>query len=126
MLDFLKNRAAMAQLIGLAFALLAAIGIALPARYTPESVLGTAMLVVGAVTIVLRYLHGGSPEADGKPWWQSRTIIASIVSALFGVLALVGVKLPATIDEAATLNLAMVVLTLLGAIFAGRAKRPIG
>jgi hypothetical protein len=45
---------------------------------------------------------------------------------VFGVLALIGVQLPDNIDEAATLNLVMVVLTVLGTIFAGRAKSAIG
>lgn len=126
MFDLLKNRPFIAQMIGLAFALLAAIGVALPDRFTPESVIGVAMLIVGAVTIVLRYRHGGTPEGDGKLWWQSRTIWVSVLSALFGVLALAGVKLPAGFDQDATLNLVMVVLTVLGAVFGAKAKGAIG
>lgn len=126
MLDLLKNKPFVTQMIGLVFALLAAIGVALPAGYTPESVIGTVMLVIAAITIVTRATHEGSPEADGKPWWQSRTIWTSVLAAVFGVLALVGVKVPAGIDEAATLNLIMVVLTVLGTIFGAKAKAAIG
>lgn len=124
MLNLLSNKVFVTQLIGLALAIAAMLGIPFVTSFDQETAVATVMATIAAVTIVLRYLHGGTPEADGKRWWQSRTIWVQIVAAGFAILALFRVAPP--LDQEGVLSTIMMITTVLGAIFGAKAKASIG
>ncbi len=124
MLNLLSNKAFITQMIGLALAVAAMIGVPFVSSFDQETAVAAVMATIAAVTIVMRYAHGGSPEADGKRWWQSRTIWMQIIAAGFAVLALFKVAPP--LDQEGVLSTVMAITTVLGAIFAAKAKSPIG
>lgn len=124
MLDLLKNKPFVAQMVGLLFAIAAMLGLALPAGFDKESVLAVVMLVISAVTIVWRYSHEGAPDAGDKAWWASRTIWTAIIAALFGILGLFKIAPP--LDQEGALNTVMLILSVVGVIFGAKAKSALG
>lgn len=114
MLDLLTNKTMLAQLIALVFAVLAAFHVVLPTSIDQPAIVGIAMLVLTAVTGVLRFGVAGSP-ADAKEWWQSKTIWTQIVAALFAVLGILGV-VPKGLDQASAIAGVMIVVALVNVV----------
>lgn len=54
--------------------------------------------------------------ADTKPWWQSRTVIASLVGLLFIALRTLGL-LPEGLEEASVVELVLAITSALAIIF---------
>ncbi|MCZ4340561.1 hypothetical protein O4H52_03010 [Sphingomonadaceae bacterium G21617-S1] len=125
-LTLFTSRIALTQLVGIAFALLAAIGVAIPAGFDPPSVVAVLMLAIAAVTAVLRFGHIGQPAADAKTWWQSKIIWTQIASAIVAVLVLFRV-VPAGFDPSAHVEGLMALIGLITLAFrlVGTSK-PIG
>ncbi|MBB4152884.1 phosphate/sulfate permease [Sphingomonas jinjuensis] len=97
-LALLKTRTGLAQLVALACAALAAIGV-LPAsinQATQAAIVATGLLVLNAVTLVARFHTGDDGVIE---WYQSKTIVTQVVAAVFAVLAFFGC-LPADLDQA--------------------------
>ena len=81
MFQLFLSRNVLTQIVGIVFALLAALHVALPAPIDQASVVAAGMLIMAAVSAVTRFGRAGDPESDAKAWWQSRTIWTAIVAA---------------------------------------------
>lgn len=84
----LPNRAVLAYLATALYGFLAAIHVPLPQTFTQASLTTALLLVIAAVTTVVRVRRTGAPEADAKAWWQSKTIWSAVVAAAIAVLTL--------------------------------------
>lgn len=119
----LTSKPFIAQICGLAFALLAMFHIALPPTFQQPAVVGVVMLVIALATAILRFGHPGAPAADAKVWWMSKTIWTAIIAAIFGLIGLFGISPP--LDQGNALAIVMTGLTGFGAVFGAIAHKPI-
>ena len=93
------------------FAALAAFHVVLPPQVDQPRIVATLMLVLAAVSAIVRFRRG-ELEVGVKTWWESKTIWTAIVGAGVAVLALFG--LPA-LDQGSAVATVMFLVSLYNA-----------
>jgi hypothetical protein len=121
MLDLFLNRVAVTQLVALALAVLATIGLGVPAGLDTAQIVGLVMMGAAVVTAIVRYGHPGQPAADAKSWWESRTIWVQVVSFAFGLLATLNL-LPAGLEQGEVVT---TILAIVAALSAALGRSPV-
>ncbi len=66
-----------------------------------------------------------SSEPETKPWWQSRTVWANVLSILFAVLSLAGVKLPEGLTQDQVLPVVLGIAGIVGLYLRGKTSKPL-
>jgi uncharacterized membrane protein len=117
------HRAVLGYLVAALFGLFATVHVVLPTSFTQPAFLATLILVIAAVTTIVRVRRDGAPEADAKAWWQSKTIWTSVVGALFSILSLFGVS--PTFDAGSVVAAVLTVFGLVNAYLYPTVAQPI-
>lgn len=120
--QLLLSRTVLAQIAAILFALLAHLGVVLPATMNPTALVSAVLLILTAATAIARF-HIGD-DGDAKAWWQSKVIWTNVVGAAVAVLALFGAG--SSLDPAGLVETIMIVVAVLNVWLRSRTTAAIG